>query len=402
MSDRIFLDHVSTTPVDERVLEAMMPYFKEIFGNPASHVHQHGVMASKAMDEARENILDFVQAKDQRLVFTSGATEANNLAILGMAYAASGDRKHILISEVEHYSVYNTMYTLKNHGFDVEVIPTDASGIVTAEILEKKLRDDTLLVSVMQANGEIGSINPIDELAKIAHTKGALFHTDATVSAGLLPIDFNGWEIDALTLSAHNFYGPKGVGALILKEKTPIRSISYGGWQEDGLRSGTENVPGIIGMGEAAKIAKAEMNQRVEKLTALQKDLWNKIGEQVPFVHFTGDENKRLPGHVSFWIEHVEGESVILFLNMKGISVASGSACSSNLKGEDEEDLVSSHVLAAVGVPTDICAGSVTISFGKDNKPEDVDRTVNELKATVERLLQMSPSYADYKKQKGE
>jgi len=401
MSERIFLDHVSTTPLDERVLKAMMPYFTETYGNPSSHVHQHGVLASKGMDEAREQILDFVNANEQSLVFTSGATEANNLAILGMAYAANKAKKHILISEVEHFSVYNTMYTLKNHGFDVEIIPTNASGIVTTELLSKKLRDDTLLVSVMHANGEIGSIQPIADLSKLAHEKGALFHTDATVSAGLLPIDFNAWGVDAMTLSAHNFYGPKGVGALVLKTGTPIRSITFGGWQEDGLRSGTENVTGIIGMGIAATIAKAEMNERVEKLNLLGKDLWKKIGEKVPFIHFTGDETSRLPGHVSFWIEHVEGESVILFLNMKGISVASGSACSSNLKGEDEEDLVASHVLAAVGVPTDICAGSVTISLGRDNKQEDVDKTVEELVATVERLLQMSPSYADYKKEKG-
>jgi cysteine desulfurase len=402
MSGKLFMDHVSTTPCDPRVVQAMLPYFTEIYGNPSSHVHEQGVLAGQAMDRAREQVAALVKAKDARVVFTSGATEANNLAVLGIALAnlASG-RKHILLSEIEHYSVYNILHSLRNHGFEVELLPVDASGIVTPKTLAAKLRDDTLLVSVMQANGEIGSLQPIRELAALARAKGAYVHCDATISAGLLPVDFAGWGLSALTLSAHNFYGPKGVGALIVGNDVKIRARSYGGWQEDGLRCGTENVPGIVGMGEAARLALAEMDTRSAHLRTLGAALLDDLKQRVRFIHITGPEDaaKRLPGHASFWVEHVEGESIILFLNARGIMAASGSACSSNLKGHDEEDLVSSHVLAAVGVPTDICAGSVTLSLGHAQTQADVIRVVDELVAIIERLLMMSPTYADYLKQ---
>jgi len=303
-----------------------------------------------------------------------------------------------LISELEHYSIFNTMHMLRSHGFEVELIPATKGGLITKEALLGKLRDDTLLVSVMHANGEIGVINPIKELAEIAHSKGALFHTDATASAGLLPIDFDDLNLDALTLSAHNFYGSKGVGALIVKDQVTLKSRIFGGWQEMGLRSGTENVPGIIGMGKASELAKAELPALSEKLTVLGDLLWKRLEEKIKFIHFTGQKSPRLPGHVSYWIEHVEGESVILMLNMNGVMCASGSACSSNLKGEDEDDLVASHVLEAVGVPTDICAGSVTFSLGKSNNEEQIEKTVEALVKVVDRLLMMSPSYADFLK----
>lgn len=400
MSKNTFFDHVSTTPCDPRVVEAMLPYFTELFGNPSSHIHKHGIAAAQGMDQARLELLELVQGDDARVIFTSGATEANNLALIGMAAAADKSRRHILLSEVEHYSIYNLMAPLQAMEFEVEFIQVDRDGIISPAQLAKKLRDDTLLVSVMHANGEIGCIQPIKELAELAYSKGAMFHTDATISGGHIPIDFAGWKLDALTLSAHNFYGPKGTGALLLGEGVKIRPINYGGWQEDGLRSGTENLPGIVGMGAAAKLAGAEMSEWAEKLTTLGKQLWEKLEEEVPFIRITGPREGRLPGHISFWVEHVEGESLILFLNAKGISAASGSACSSNLKAEDEDDLVHSHVLESVGVPTDICAGSVTMSLGKDTNEADIEKAVEEMKIIVDRLLMMSPSYADYLQQK--
>ncbi len=406
MSDnKVFFDHVSTTPCDQRVVDAMLPYFTERFGNPSSHVHEAGVLAAQGVDLAREQVAALVNAKPFEVIFTSGATEANNLALLGIPGSGDTTRKHILISQIEHFSIVNTAAMLRAHGYTVEEIPVDDNGVVTPQALEAKLTDDTLLVSVMHANAEIGTIQPIAELAKLAHAKGALFHTDATISAGLLPLDMHTMELDAITLSAHNFYGPKGVGALVLRDGLRPRARSYGGWQEKGLRCGTENVPGIVGMGAAAALATEEGSQRAAHLHELGKMLKEGLAEKIRFIRFTGhdDLQQRLPGHVSFWVEHVEGESLILFLNVKGVMAASGSACSSNLKADDEDGLVSSHVLAAVGVPTDICAGSVAFSLGKDNTKDDVEKTLAELPPIVERLLSMSPSYADYvKANKGE
>lgn len=406
MSTKLFADHVSTTPCDPRVFEAMRPYFGEIYGNPSSHVHEQGVLAGQALDRARAQVAELVGATDARVVFTSGATEANNLAILGYAHAAGKERRHILLSEIEHYSVYNTLHALQNHGFTVETLAVNAEGVVSPGTLAAKLRDDTALVSVMHANGEIGSIQPLRELAALAHAKGARFHADATLSAGLLPIDMKGWGLDMVTLSAHNFYGPKGVGALLLDPALRLRPRSYGGWQEDGLRCGTENVPGIVGMGEAARLMREEGEALARHLRGLAVRLLAGLTRSVRFLNITGprDATQRLPGHVSFWVEHIEGESIILFLNAKGIMAASGSACSSNLKAEDEDGLVSSHVLAAVGVPTDICAGSVTLSLGRGSTDADVDRIIADMTQIVERLLMMSPTYADYVKQqaKGE
>ncbi|RJO66229.1 MAG: cysteine desulfurase [Myxococcales bacterium] len=400
MSDeKIFMDHVSTTPCDPRVVEAMRPYFSERYGNPSSQIHEQGVLASKAIDQAREQVAGLVNAAPKGVVFTSGATEANNLAMFGLAGIRGKEYRRILISEVEHYSIYYTMEPLRAHGYEVETVPVDKTGLVRPEALAKKLRPDTALVSIQHANGEIGAVQPLAELAALAHAQGALFHSDAAVSAGLVPLDMKAFGIDALTLSAHNFYGPKGVGALVLADGLRPRPRAYGGWQEGGLRSGTENVPGIVGMGMAAQIAKAELADTASRLETLARRLRDGIASRIRFVHFTGDRERRLPGHVSFWVEHVEGESLILFLNARGIMAASGSACSSNLKAHDEEELVASHVLAAVGVPTDICAGSVCLSLGKQNTEEDVERLLGELPATVDRLLMMSPSYADYLKQ---
>ncbi len=398
MNDLIFLDHGSTSPCDPRVVEAMNPYFTEIYGNPSSHLHAQGNQASQAVDGARSDVAALVGLAKGQVVFTSGATEANNLALLGLPSAKDPERKHVLVSQIEHYSVVNTLDMLKAHGYTVEELPVDKNGVVTPEILKSRLRSDTALVSVMHANAEVGTIQPIAELAALVRETGAFFHTDATASAGLLPLRMSEWGIDAVTLSAHNFYGPKGVGALVLAEGVRPKPRSYGGWQEFGLRCGTENVPGIVGMAAAARLALAEKAEWAERQALLGRKLWKGLEEKISFIHFTGHPTDRLPGHVSFWVEHVEGESLILFLNSKNIMAASGSACGSNLKAADEDELVASHVLDAVGVPSDICAGSVTFFIGKDTTEAHIDFVLQEFSPIVERLLQMSPTYHDYLK----
>ena len=398
----IFFDHSSTTPVDPRVMEAMMPYFCEKFGNPSSHIHSVGREALKALDNSREIISQLIGAKTEEIIFTSGATESNNLAVKGISRAYRDRGNHILVSQIEHYSILNSAKRLRSEGFQVEMISVDGYGRVKLDELKEKLRNDTVLVSIMLSNTEIGTIEPIEEITNIVKqfNKDIIVHTDASSSAGWIPVDVQKLGVDALTISAHNFYGPKGAGALYLKEGVKIDPLLDGGFQEKGYRSGIENVPAIVGMAEAAKLAMSEMEERNKKLIHLQKKLWKGLEDNLDYLHFTGHPEIRLPGHVSFWVEFAEGESILLFLQVSGIMAASGSACSSNLRAQDEEDLVASHVLAAVGVPSDICSGSVTFLMGKDNTKEEVDQVVEALPNIIERLWAMSPAYADMLKEK--
>jgi cysteine desulfurase len=392
----IFFDHIATTPLEPRVLEAMMPYFAGWYGNPSSHIHEQGQAALRAVDKARGEVAALIGSKPGEIVFTSGATESNNLAVLG-AIEASGKR-HVVVSEVEHFSVMNALIPLRNAGVEVTVLPVDRHGLVSPEDARMALRPETALLSVMHANSEIGTIQPVEEIGRIARGRGVLFHVDAAASAGHIPCDVGAIGADLLTLSAHNFYGPKGAGALFVREGTKLASRSFGGFQEMGYRAGTENVPGIAGMGAAAAIAAAESGSWEERLRRLGRLLWDGLAP-IPLLHFTGHPELRLPGHVSFWVEHAEGESLLLFLNMKGIMAASGSACSSNLRGEDEEDLVASPVLRAIGVPSDICTGSITFSMGKGSTEEEVRQVLDVLPGIVDRLRAMSPTYLDYQKQ---
>lgn len=394
----IFFDHISTTPIDPRVLEAMMPYFTERYGNPSSHIHDQGQQALKAIDAARAEVAGLVNAKPEALVFTSGATEANNLAIKGAAEAWAKKGKHLVASEVEHFSVLNALLPLRNRGYEVTTVKADSDGKVDPDDVRKAIRTDTVLVSVMHANSEIGTIEPIEEIGRIAREREVLFHTDATASAGHVPLDVTAAGADLVTLSAHNFYGPKGTGALVVREGVRLESQIDGGFQEMGYRAGTENVPGIVGMGRAAKIASEEMGEWSFRLRLLEKRLRDGVASSVDHLHFTGHPTDRLPGHVSFWVEYAEGESLLLFLALHGVMAASGSACSSNLKGRDEEDLVASHVLRAIGVPSDICTGSITFSMGKGNTEQDVDQVLSALPGIVRRLWEMSPTYLDYQK----
>ena len=397
---RIFFDHISTTPLDPRVFEAMKPYFLEFYGNPSSHIHDQGQAALKAVDAARTEVAALLNAAPAEIVFTSGATEANNLAVKGAAEANERKGKHIVASEVEHFSVLNALLPLRNRGYEVTLVPVDADGKVDPDDVRSAIRPDTTLISVMHANSEIGTIEPIAEIGRIARERGVLFHTDATASAGHIPLDVREIGADLVTLSAHNFYGPKGAGALRIREGVPLVSRIDGGFQERGFRAGTENVPAIVGMGAAAVIARREMGELEPRLRRLGARLWEGIAATVEHLHFTGHPADRLPGHVSFWVEYAEGESLLLFLNVHGVMAASGSACSSNLRGRDEEDLVASPVLQAIGVPSDICTGSITFSLGKGNTAEEVDEVVSVLPEIAKRLWEMSPTYLDYQRQK--
>ncbi|RMG58628.1 MAG: cysteine desulfurase [Deltaproteobacteria bacterium] len=396
---KIFFDHISTTPVDERVLEAMLPYFREYYGNPSSHIHEQGQYALRAVDGAREKVAGLIGATPDEVIFTSGATESNNLAIKGVASAYAHRGKHIVVSEIEHFSVLNALMPLMNRGFEVTYVRVDETGLVDPDEVRRAIRDDTILVSVMHANAEIGTIEPVEEIGKLTRERGVLFHCDAAATGGKIPIDVNRMNVDLLTLSAHNMYGPKGVGALYVRDGVRVDPLLDGGFQEKGLRAGTENVPGIVGFGKAAEIAIDEMDADAERLRHLGKALWDGLARRVEHIHFTGHPEKRLPGHVSFWVEFAEGESLLIFLNLNGVMAASGSACSSNLKAKDEEELVASHVLKAIGVPSDICTGSITFSLGKWNTREEVDYVIDIMPGIVKRLWDISPAYADYIRQ---
>jgi len=396
----IFFDHISTTPMDPRVMAAMLPYFGNYYGNPSSHIHAMGIQADEGVQKARGQVAALINCSPEEILFTSGGTEANNLALKGLAAAYGGRGKHLVISEIEHFSVLNPAFTLQKQGWEVTRVPVNPCGRVEPDEVEKVLRKDTSLVAVMLANSEIGTIQPIAEIAKLTKDHNALFFVDGVAGAGNIPVDVRSLGVDALSLSAHNFYGPKGVGVLFLRKELALDPLLEGGFQERGYRSGTENVPGIVGMGKAAELAMEEMPQRGEYLRGLQKRLWEGLERGIEHLHFTGHPRDRLPGHVSFWVEFAEGESLLLFLTQHDVMAASGSACSSNLKGRDEGDLVISHVLKAVGVPTDICQGSITFSLGKENTSEEVDFVLDILPKIVERLWAMSPMYADYLKKR--
>jgi cysteine desulfurase len=391
----IYFDHAATTPVDSRVVEAMLPYFIDRFGNPSSHVHSKGVEANQALDQSRATVAKLINAPAETIIFTSGATEANNLAIRGYLEANQERGKHLIISEIEHYSVINLCLKLKRVGYDLTLLPVDEQGLVHPDKLRAAMRPDTVLISIQHASSEIGTIQSIKKLAATANKAGVFFHSDAAASAGNIPVDVTDLGVDALTVSAHNFYGPKGVGALYLRPGVKLEAQIIGGFQERGYRSGTENLAGIVGMAKAAELALTEIPQRCELLGGLQQRLWDGLAEKYEFLHFTGHPSQRLPGHVSFWMEYIEGESLLLFLNVFGIQTASGSACASNMRGEDEHDLAASHVLTAVGVPAEYCSGSLTVSLGKGNTADEVDYFLQVFPQVVERLLAMSPLWAD-------
>lgn len=393
-----YFDNINTTFPDPRVIRKINEVLSSRLGNPSSHIHSTGVAAGRIIDEAREKVSALIGASPENLIFTSGATESNNLAITG--FLKANPDFGFITSNIEHFSVLNQVRSLRNDDIDISVLEVDRYGLVDPEMLEKALENNPSIVSLSIANPEIGTMQDIEKISDICHRHGSILHSDTTAAAGLIEIDVDKMGIDLLTLSAHNLYGPAGVGALYVNKNIKLASIFEGGNQESGVRPGTENVPGIAGMGEACDMIKNDLKSHEERLKNLRNNLWKSLEESVRFINFTGHPEKRLPGHVSFWVEHIEGESLLLLLSMNGIMASSGSACSSNLKAKDEDELMASHVLDAVGVPSDICSGSITLSAGRYNTEEDFNYVKSVLPGLVEKLLTMSPSYDDYTKNK--
>ena len=388
-----YLDNAATTPVLTEVLEAMLPYLGDAYGNPQS-LHDWGDEAREAVEDAHGKVAALIGGKPEEIIFTGSGTEANNFAIKGLAQAQQSKGKHVVISAIEHFSVLHSARTLEKWGFEVTQVPVDGHGLVDPEAVAKSIREDTILVSVMHANGEVGTIEPIAEIAKAVKKTGALFHTDAVAAAGTIPVDVKELGVDALSLAANQFYGPKGVGALWLKKGTRIIPILDGGVQEGGRRAGTENVSAIVGMGKAAELAQQDMPSRIERISKLRDQLIGGVTSCIEHTLLTGHPTNRLPGSASFCIEFIEGEAMLMLLASKGIAASSGSACTSRA-------LKASHVLTAMGIPPEIAQGSLLFSLGLNNSEEDVDYLVEVLPPIVDRLRQMSPLYAKFLKQQG-
>jgi cysteine desulfurase len=388
----VYLDNIATTPVVPEVLEAMLPYLKDAYGNVQS-LHNWGDKAREAVEEARDRVAALIGGEAEEIIFTASGTEANNFAIKGLAMAQQSKGKHIVVSAIEHFSVLHSAKTLEKWGFEVTEVPVDKYGLVDPDKVAQSLRKDTILVSIMHANSEVGTIEPIKEIATVVKKRGAIFHTDAVATAGTIPVDVKELEVDALSLAGNEFYGPKGTGALWLKKGVRIIPFLDGGVQEGGRRAGTENVPAIAGLGKAAELAKADMDQRAKRLSPLRDKLLAEMPKAVEHVIVTGHPSQRLPGHASFCVEFIEGEAMLMLLNSQGIAVSSGSACTSRA-------LKASHVLIAMGLPHEIAQGSLLFSFGLDNTEEDVDYVLETMPPIVERLRQMSPLYAKFLKDK--
>lgn len=384
MIKRVNMDYTAGKPVDPRAIEEMLPYMRTSYGNPSS-LHVAGQDAKRSLDEARVKVAELINAeKAESIIFTSGATESNNLAIKGVAYRNKDKGTKIITSSVEHMSVVNPIKFLTTKGFEAVFLPVDKYGTVDLDSLEKELDEKTILVSIVYANGEIGTIEPIEEISKIVHAKNVLLHVDATAAAGQVPIDAQALGIDLLTISSNDIYGPKGVGALYVKDGVRVEPLFHGGGQEKGLRSGTENIPGIVGFGKAAEVAKAEMQSNVEKLTKLRDRLIEGLLNQVPFTFLNGHPTNRLPDNVSVRYSFVEGESILLSLEMNGVSVSSGSACTS-------KTLEPSHVLLATGLKHEEAHGSIMFTLGRENSLDDVEYVIGLMPGIINRLRSMSP-----------
>ena len=382
---RIYFDHSATTQVLPEVVEAMIPCYTKFFGN-ASEPHTLGNEAFELLHKSREIIAGAINARPEEIIFTSGGTESDNLAIKGIAESYVKKGNHIITSSIEHPAVGNTCKYLERVGYDITYIPVDKNGVVNSKDVENAINSKTTLISIMHANNVVGSIQPIEEIGEIAKRRGVIFHTDAVQSFGTLKIDVEKLNVDLLSISSHKLHGPKGIGALYKKRGVKVISQMHGGEHEKGRRAGTENIPGIVGFAKAVEIAMSEIDEKAKKLKKLREYLVKGVSEGIEDVIYTGHPENRLPGHASFAIKYIEGESIVLALDNKGIAISSGSACSS-IKSEP------SHVLLSMGIAPEIAQGSIRISMGRGNTKEEVDYFLEVLSPIVKRLREMSPLY---------
>lgn len=382
---RIYLDYAATTPTDPEVVEAMLPYYSERFGNPSS-IYSLGQEAKSAIENAREKIASLLGAKREEIIFTSGGTESNNFALKGIVYANENKGNHIITSVIEHHAIIAPCKFLEKRGFDVTYLPVDKYGLINPDDVRKAITNKTILISIAHSNNEVGTIEPIEKIGKIAQEYDIYFHTDAVQSFGHIPVDVNDLNVNLLSISAHKLYGPKGVGAIYIRKGTKLTSFLHGGDQERRRRASTENVPAIVGFGKAVEIARDRMNKEAKQLEALRDKLIKGIFEKIDHVRLNGHPAQRLPNNVNVAFEFVEGESMLLNLDMEGIAASTGSACSS-------ASLEPSHVLLALGLPHEIAHGSLRFTFGRYTRNEDIDYVLEVLPKIVEKLRSMSPLY---------
>ena len=389
---RLYMDYSATTPVKKEVLEAMMPYYTTYFGN-ASSFHQFGREAKEGLDKARAQVAALINAEPREVFFTNGGTESDNWALEGTDFARKDKGNHIITTKIEHHDILHTCeYLQKVHGFEVTYLDVDAEGKVDLDQLKRVISDNTILVSVMYANNEVGTIQPIKEITKIAHQYGALMHTDAVQASGNIPVDVKDLDVDLMSMSGHKIYGPKGIGALFVKKGVKIHNFIHGGAQEKKKRAGTENIPAIVGYGKAAELAKANMEHHVTELTRLREKLLNGIVETIPHVKINGHRTDRLPGNANISFEFIEGEGILLLLDQLGIGASSGSACTSG-------SLDPSHVLMALGLPHELAHGSLRLTVGDFTTEDDIDYILENLPKVIARLRELSPLYQTYLKE---
>ncbi len=390
MKKLIYLDNAATTKVEPQVLEAMMPYFSETYSNPSA-VYSFAAQSNKAVTAARDQIADVLGAKAEEIYFTAGGSESDNWALKAIAESYARKGKHIITSAIEHHAILHTCQYLEKHGYEITYLPVDADGKISLEELEAAIRPDTILISIMAANNEIGTIEPLKEIGAIAKKHGVLFHTDAVQAFGHIPLDVDEMNIDLLSASGHKFHGPKGIGFLYIRKTVRIGSFIHGGAQERQKRAGTLNVPGIVGMGRAAELAKQNMEKNMAYEIKLRDHLIDRILAEVPYVKLNGHRTDRLPNNVNICFRFVEGESLLILLDQNGICGSSGSACTSG-------SLDPSHVLLAIGLPHEIAHGSLRLTLSEETTMEDLDFTVDQIKKIIERLRSMSPLYEDFVK----
>jgi len=380
---RIYLDHAATTPTHPEVVKAMLPYFTDAFGNPSS-IYSYGQEAKGAIEDARTKVAELISARSEEIVFTSGGTEADNFALKGIVYANEHKGNHIITSSIEHHAVMEVCKFLERRGFRITRLPVDKYGLVDPQDVKRAITDKTILISVMHANNQVGTIEPVEEIGKIAREARVYFHTDAVQTVGHIPVNVDELKVDLLSIAAHKFYGPKGVGALYVRKGTRLVSLMHGGEQEKRRRAGTENVPAIVGLGKAVELAGQEMDKEAERLAYLRDKLIKGLLEKIDHIRLNGHPTRRLPNNVNVSVDFVEGESMLLNLDLEGICASTGSACSSAI-------LEPSHVLLALGLPPEQAHGSLRFTMGRENTEADVERVLEVLPGIVAKLRAMSP-----------